>query len=166
MKHQLNTAEPLAFDAHPRVLVVEARFYHDLAEGLYAGAEAELKKANAEITRFPVAGALEIPQALSFCLSHALANNQMFDAAIVLGCVIRGETSHYEIVSQQSARAVLDIATAFDVPVGNAILTVENMAQAKERANPQKLNKGGEAATAALSLASQYLAFAKQMESA
>jgi 6,7-dimethyl-8-ribityllumazine synthase len=147
------------FAARPRVLVVEADFYTDLGAQLWMGAQAVLHMAQADVTRVCVAGALEIPQALSYFLSRSLTSDTPFDAAVALGCIIRGETAHFDIVAQESARAIMDVAVTSDIPIGNGILTVENMAQAIERADPEQMNKGGGAALAALRLLASYQSF-------
>jgi 6,7-dimethyl-8-ribityllumazine synthase len=108
------------------------------------GIKAELDAAGAEYDVLTVPGALEIPSAVSFSL------NKGYDAFVVAGCIIRGETSHYDIVCNESARGVYDLVLAYDLPLGNAILTVENEAQALARAKTDQKNKGGEAAKAAL----------------
>lgn len=127
-----------------KVLVVEARYYNHINDFLLDGIKAELDAAGAEFDVLTVPGALEIPSAVSFSL------NKGYDAFVVAGCIIRGETSHYDIVCNESARGVYDLVLAYDLPLGNAILTVENEAQALARAKTDQKNKGGEAAKAAL----------------
>ena len=127
-----------------KVLVVEARYYNHINDFLLEGIKAELDAAGAEFEVLTVPGALEIPSAVSFSL------NKGYDAFVVAGCIIRGETSHYDIVCNESARGVYDLVLAYDLPLGNAILTVENEAQALARAKTDQKNKGGEAAKAAL----------------
>lgn len=129
------------------VLVVESRYYADIADALWAGAERALDKAGVTYERLAVSGALEIPQAIAIA-----AKGRRFDGAIALGCVIRGETSHYDIVAGESARALMDYAIAHRFPIGNGVLTVDTEAQAKARADGSKLDKGGDAVAAALSL--------------
>jgi 6,7-dimethyl-8-ribityllumazine synthase len=99
-----------------------------------------------------VPGALEIPPALVIALDAAAARGTPFDAAVALGCVIRGETGHYDIVAGESARALMDIAVERRLPLGNGILTVDTEAQALERADPSRLDKGGGAVEAALAV--------------
>ena len=127
-----------------KVLVVEARYYNHINDFLLEGIKAELDAAGAEFDVLTVPGALEIPSAVSFSL------NKGYAAFVVAGCIIRGETSHYDIVCNESARGVYDLVLAYDLPLGNAILTVENEAQALARAKTDQKNKGGEAAKAAL----------------
>jgi 6,7-dimethyl-8-ribityllumazine synthase len=135
-----------------RILIVEARFYEDIVEALFAGATRALEKAGAVFDRVSVAGALEIVPAIAMTLDAAENAGNPYDGVVALGCVIRGETLHFDIVAQQSARALLDLSVARRLPMGNGILTVENKAQALVRANPSQADKGGEAAHAALSL--------------
>ena len=130
------------------ILIVEARFYDDIADELSAGALAELEAHGATFERLAVPGALEIPQAVNI----ALANGR-FDGVVALGCVIRGETSHYDIVAGESARALMRIALDRQVAVGNGILTVDTRDQALERAGRNRRNKGGAAAAACLAVA-------------
>lgn len=128
-----------------RVLIVEARFYNDLADELAAGAIEALQEAGVEVERLPVPGALEIPAAIA--LAEASAT---FDAYVALGVVIRGETSHYDIVAGESARGLQNLAIEYDCCIGNGILTVENGDQAWARARRSEKNKGRDAAQAAL----------------
>src|SRR6185503_3767706 len=135
-----------------RILVVEARYYDDIADMLLRGAKRVLKDAGAAFDLVTVPGALEIPAAIMIGLHAAAAREQPYDGAVALGCVIRGETSHYDIVAGESARAIMDISIALDMPVGNGILTVDTDAQAKARARQTGQDKGGGAARAALTL--------------
>ncbi len=134
----------------PRVLVIQARYYIDIADQLLAGAKAELAKAGASVEVIDVPGALEMPAALAMALDHEPG----FDAFVLLGCVIRGETSHYDIVVNESARGVMALITRHRLAVGFGILTVENRDQAVERARADRLDKGGMAAQAALAMLS------------
>jgi 6,7-dimethyl-8-ribityllumazine synthase len=135
-----------------RVLVVEARFYGDIADELLAGARAALEAAQASLDVLTVDGALEIPATVAIALDAAAAARKPYDAVVALGCVIRGETGHYDIVAGESARALMDLSVAQRIPLGNGILTVENEAQAWTRARVSELNKGGGAAEAALAV--------------
>ncbi|MCC5976971.1 MAG: 6,7-dimethyl-8-ribityllumazine synthase [Salinarimonas sp.] len=135
-----------------RILVVEARFYDDLADELLRGARAAVAQAEAVAEVFTVDGALEIPATMAILLDRAEAAGTPYDAAVALGCVIRGETGHYEIVAGESARALMDLSVARRLPLGNGILTVENDAQAWARARVGEMNKGGGAADAALAV--------------
>jgi 6,7-dimethyl-8-ribityllumazine synthase len=135
-----------------RILVVEARFYADLANELLRGARLAIEAAGAEADLVTVPGALEIPAAVAIALDAAAAAGRPYEAVVALGCVIRGETGHYDIVAGESARALMDLSVAQRLPLGNGILTVENDAQAWARARVDELNKGGGAAEAALAV--------------
>jgi 6,7-dimethyl-8-ribityllumazine synthase len=135
-----------------RVLVVEARYYDDLADELLRGALAAIEAAQARAEVLTVPGALEIPAAVAIATEAAEAAGRAYDAVVTLGCVIRGETGHYDIVAGESARALMDLAVARRLPVGNGILTVENEQQAWTRARVSELNKGAAAAEAALAV--------------
>lgn len=135
-----------------RALIVEARFYDDLQDALLDGAVAELKAAGLTHDVITVPGALEIPAAVAIAVDAAAGNGKPYDAVIALGCVIRGDTIHFEIVSQESSRALMDLAVARKLPLGNGILTVNNEDQAWMRARASELNKGGDAARAALAM--------------
>src|SRR3954464_2212586 len=135
-----------------RILVVEARFYDDIADMLLRGTRRVLKDAQASFDLVAVPGALEIPAAIMIGLHAAAARERPFDGVVALGCVIRGETSHYDIVAGESARAIMDISIALDMPVGNGILTVDTEAQARARAQATGEDKGGGAVRAALAL--------------
>ena len=135
-----------------RILIVEARFYEDIADALLAGATRALEKVGAVFDRVSVPGSLEVPPAIAIAADAAERSGRPYDGAVALGCVIRGETLHFEIVSQESARALLDLSVARRLPIGNGILTVDTNAQAWTRARPEEGDKGGDAARAALSL--------------
>jgi 6,7-dimethyl-8-ribityllumazine synthase len=144
-------------DLHPdpkggRFLIVEARFYEDIAAMLLEGAKVAFAKAGASLDLVEVPGALEIPLAMAIALDHAEAAQRPFDGAVALGCVIRGETYHFEIVANESARALMHLALGRKLAFGNGVLTVENQAQALSRADPRQGDKGGDAARAALSI--------------
>ncbi|MCI0598512.1 MAG: 6,7-dimethyl-8-ribityllumazine synthase [Beijerinckiaceae bacterium] len=135
-----------------RFLIVEARFYDDIAGMLLEGAKIAFAKAGATSDLLSVPGALEIPLAMAIALDRAAAVKRPYDGAVALGCVIRGETHHFEIVANESASALMRLALARRLACGNGILTVENAAQALSRANPRTGDKGGDAARAALAL--------------
>jgi 6,7-dimethyl-8-ribityllumazine synthase len=128
------------------ILIAEARFYPHLNDMLLAGARAAIEAAGHAHETLTVPGALEVPAAISLT-----ARSGRFCAFVALGIVIRGETYHFEIVAQESARALMDL-TLQGFAIGNGILTVENEAQALERADPSRGDKGGDAARAALAL--------------
>ena len=135
-----------------RVLIVEARFYDDIADALLAGAKRALQEAGAAVDCIGVPGSLEIPTAIAIALDAAKRKRRAYDAAVALGCVIRGDTIHFEIVSHQSARGLMELSVARTIPIGNGIITVDNEAQAWARARPEEQDKGGDAARAALAL--------------
>lgn len=132
-------------------LLIDARFYADIADELVKGAAAEFEARGATHERISVPGVLELPAALSFVLE--MDDAARFDGFVLLGCVIRGETSHYDIVANESARAIMTMAVDFGLALGNGILTVENDAQAWARARVSEKNKGGTAAAAAFQMA-------------
>jgi 6,7-dimethyl-8-ribityllumazine synthase len=134
------------------MLIVEARYYDQIADKLLAGAIHVLQAAGAEIDRVTVPGALEVPAAIAIALDAAKAKRAPYDGAVALGCVIEGETYHFEVVSNESARGLMDLAIAERLPIGNGILTVDTEAQALARAGGDKGNKGAEAARAALAM--------------
>ena len=135
-----------------RALIVEARFYDDIQDALLEGAVAELKAAGMTHDVITVPGALEVPAAIAIALDAAAENGKPYDAAIALGCVVRGDTIHFEIVSMESSRALMDISVARKVPLGNGIITVDTDQQAWTRARVAELNKGGAAVEAALTV--------------
>lgn len=127
------------------VLIVSARFYDDLADMLVKGASDALRAADHTFEILDVPGALEIPSVISFAIESG-----RFDGYVALGCVIRGETSHYDVVAGESARALMDIAVQRHAAIGNGILTCENKEQATVRASTEHKNKGGGAAEACI----------------
>jgi len=135
-----------------RALIVEARFYDDIQDALLEGAVAELKAAGLAYDVITVPGSLEVPAAIAIALDAAEKNEKPYDAAIALGCVIRGDTIDFEIVSMESSRALMELAVAGKFPLGNGIITVDTEVQAWERARASELNKGGDAARAALAM--------------
>jgi 6,7-dimethyl-8-ribityllumazine synthase len=135
-----------------RVLIVEARFYDDIQDALLEGAHTELDAAGVIVDLITVPGALEIPAAIAIALDAADTNGNPYDAAIALGCVVRGDTIHFEIVSMESSRALMDLAVKRRVPLGNGIITVNTDEQAWARARKSELDKGGDAARAALAM--------------
>jgi 6,7-dimethyl-8-ribityllumazine synthase len=136
-----------------RILIVEARFYSDLADELLKGATDAIEAYGAEYEVVTVPGALEIPAAIAIAEEggHRPAG-QAFDGYVALGTVIRGETYHFEIVSNESARGIMDLAVGRRLAIGNGILTVEDEAQAWARAKASEGDKGGGAARAALTM--------------
>jgi 6,7-dimethyl-8-ribityllumazine synthase len=133
-------------------VIVEGRYYDALNDQLVAGARAAFAAAGATCDVVTMPGALEIPIAIEVIRQQAEAGLRRADGFVALGIVIRGETTHYEIVSNESARELIALATRHALAFGNGILTVENHEQAEVRANPAKGDKGGDAARAALAL--------------
>ncbi len=134
-------------DAAPRVLLVVARFYDDIAEAMVAGAVAELDKSDASWETVDVPGAFEVPAAIAF--AH---RSGRYDGYVALGCVIRGETSHYEYVCGESARGINNLAIDHGAAIGYGILTTETREQAWARAAVDQGNKGAYAARACLAM--------------
>lgn len=128
-------------------MVAEARFYEDIADHLFEGAKAVFDRNGASYERFTVPGSLELPAAIEMGVRAG-----RFDAYLALGCVIRGETSHYDIVAGESARGLMNVSLRHALALGNGILTVESKAQALARANKTDMDKGGGAAQAALEM--------------
>jgi 6,7-dimethyl-8-ribityllumazine synthase len=135
-----------------RVLVVEARFYDDIADALLDGATRVLDDAKVGWDRVTVPGSLEVPAAIAMAAEGAARQGTQYDAAVALGCVIRGDTIHFEIVSMESARALMDLSVRELFPIGNGIITVDTEAQAWARARREEGDKGGDAARAALAM--------------
>jgi 6,7-dimethyl-8-ribityllumazine synthase len=135
-----------------RLLVVEARFYNDISDALLAGAIKALDEAKAAFDVVTVPGALEIVPAIAIAIDAAEKQKKPYDGVVALGCVIQGETFHFDIVAMQSARALMDFSVERRLPCGNGILTTDNEAQAWARARLTEQDKGGDAARAALAL--------------
>jgi len=135
-----------------KLLIVEARFYDHLADALLDGAKAALDDAGASYDVVTVPGALEIPAAISFALDAAEEGGTDYDGFVALGTVIRGETYHFDIVANESARALIDLSVEESLAIGNGILTTENEEQAWVRARKNEGDKGGFAARAALTM--------------
>jgi 6,7-dimethyl-8-ribityllumazine synthase len=136
----------------PHILIVEARFYTHIADFLVQGAVAEIERRKALYSRIAVPGAFEIPAAIRMAMTARHGKMPDFDGFVALGCVIRGETSHYDYVCGESARGLMDLALSFSLAIGYGILTVENEAQALARARPDQKNKGRDAAAACLDM--------------
>src|ERR1700745_3038990 len=135
-----------------RVVIVEARYYDDIQDALLEGAKIELDAAGVSDHILSVPGALEVPAAIAIALDAAKKNGKPYDGAVALGCVIRGDTIHFEIVSMESSRGLMDISVSRSIPLGNGIITVNNEEQAWARARADNLNKGGDAARAAIQM--------------
>ena len=137
----------------PHIMIVESRFYDDIAFELVSGATEVIEAAGGTYEKFDVAGAFEIPAAISYAiLQQELKDTHLFDGYIALGCVIRGETSHYDHICQESARGLMDLAIQHGLSLANGILTVENRDQAWARAGLKMKNKGAEVAHACLGM--------------
>ena len=134
-----------------KVLVVCSPYYKDITQNLIKGATMVLRSNSVEYKIINVPGALEIAPSIKI-YSEKSSKEILFDGFVALGCIIRGETYHFEIVSNESARALSDLSITYSLPIGNGILTVENKEQAIERSDPLRLNKGAGAALACLSL--------------
>jgi 6,7-dimethyl-8-ribityllumazine synthase len=135
-----------------RILIVEARYYDDIADLLLAGAMKVLKDADVVVERITVPGSLEIATAIAIAADVAKQKGRPYDGVVALGCVIRGDTIHFEIVSQLSAQGLLELSVARGLPIGNGIVTVNTLTQALARARLEDQDKGGDAARAALAL--------------
>jgi 6,7-dimethyl-8-ribityllumazine synthase len=163
---QADSSAPRQGPAGVRILIIDAPYYHEIAEALLIGATSELDAAGATYERIVVPGALELPLALAQAVVAGLipgrAERARFDGCVVLGCVIRGETTHYETVCDNANHWLMEIATRHAIPLGNAILTVENEAQALERARGGRESKGAGAVRACLTLIEHTRAFASE----
>lgn len=138
----------MTVEGAPKVLIVEARYYAHIADELLRGAVKELEKAGATYERLSVPGAFEIPAAIHY----AYRSGQGFAGYVALGCIIRGETGHYDLVCNECARGIQDLAVREKLAIGFGVLTVENEAQALARAMVDRRNKGGEAVRACLAM--------------
>lgn len=133
-----------------RVLIVEARFYEDIADELARGAIAVLDGAGLPYERVPVPGTFEVPAAIRFAIRsmEVRSSSGHYSGFVALGCVIRGETDHYEHIARESSRALMEITTGYSVALGFGILTCENREQAWARAAVDRKDVGGSAARA------------------
>jgi len=144
------------FFKRQNILIIEGRYYEDIGKALLEGATSELASLGVSYSHVTVPGALEIPQVLNHAVESGVigidGEQLEFSGAIALGCVIRGETYHFDIVCNETNRMLMDICRENYIPVGNAILTVETHSQALKRARGQHNGKGGEAARACLKI--------------
>ncbi|ADV13584.1 6,7-dimethyl-8-ribityllumazine synthase [Mesorhizobium sp. M7A.F.Ca.CA.001.09.2.1] len=138
--------------AKAHLLIVEARFHDDLADALLDGATSALDEAGATYDVVTVPGSLEIPAVITFALDGATEGGTHYDGFVALGTVVRGDTYHFDIVANESSRALMDLSVQDSVCIGNGILTTENDAQAWTRAKRSEGDKGGFAARAALTM--------------
>ncbi len=152
MTVERGTAERGTAERAQRVLIVEARFYEDIADELVRGAAQVFEAAGVTWERMAVPGSFEVPTAVHFAIRAMQRDpiNYHYDGFIAFGCVIRGETSHYDYICLESARGVQELALRYDVAIGYGILTVENREQAWERAAIERRNKGADVARACL----------------
>jgi 6,7-dimethyl-8-ribityllumazine synthase len=134
------------------ILIVEARFYSHISDQLLDGAMAAIESAGAHFERISVPGALEIPAVIAFAAKAGEGAGKSYDGYVALGCVIRGDTYHFEIVSNESARGLTELGLHHGLCIGNGILTVDNEEQAQARASREGHDKGGDAARACLAL--------------
>jgi len=134
--------------APPRILVVEARYYAHISDELLKGAKKALEEAQARYEIVTVPGAFEIPAAIRFVAT----SKNPYDGYVALGCVIRGETTHYDYVCGESARGLMDLSVHRKLAIGYGIVTVDTMEQAKARAFTDRGDKGGDAAHACLAM--------------
>ncbi len=133
------------------ILVIEARYYEKIANDMVRGAEPVFAEAGYDIERLPVTGVFEVPAACEMAIQAGLKDpHHKYAGIMALGCVIRGETDHYDHICREASRALMNITTEHLFPLGFAILTCENMKQAEVRADPAQKNKGAEAAAAVL----------------
>ncbi|KQR73386.1 6,7-dimethyl-8-ribityllumazine synthase [Rhizobium sp. Leaf384] len=142
----------MAESGKPHILIVEARFYDDMADALLDGATSALTDAGATYDVVTVPGALEIPGAIAMALDGIDNGATEYDGFVALGMVIRGETYHFDIVANESCRAIMDLTVSESLAIGNGILTVENDEQGWARARKSQGDKGGFAARAALTM--------------
>jgi 6,7-dimethyl-8-ribityllumazine synthase len=147
---------PPAGGVGAHILIIESRFYEKISDELAAGGVAELEAQGATFERITVPGSLEIPLALAQAIKADLIGSDSassrFDGCVALGCVIRGETSHYDIVCNNANHWLMELAARHGIPLGNAILTVDTEAQAMERARGGRKGKGADAVRACLAL--------------
>ena len=134
-----------------KVLLVCSPYYKDITDNLVSGAVDILKSKSVDYKIINVPGALEVAPAIKLVLDKSITK-PLFDGYVALGCVIKGETYHFEIVANESARALTNLSLNHSIPIGNGILTVSNKEQAMKRSDPSQLNKGAGAALACLSL--------------
>ena len=137
---------PVVTGPAPRVLIVRAPYYRDVVDGLRDGAERILREAGAIFEVLDVAGAFELPQAIRI----ALRGQTRFDAFVALGCIVKGETDHYEFICQATMQGMMNLALQYGIAVGTGLLTVDTIDQALARSGQDGFNKGAEAASAAL----------------
>jgi 6,7-dimethyl-8-ribityllumazine synthase len=160
-------AEAAPSGAGARILIIEARYYENVSEELLSGAIAEIGASGASYECISVPGALEIPQALAQAIKADLIGSDQaearFDGCVALGCVIRGETTHYDTVCDNANHWLMQLAVMHAIPLGNGILTVENEAQAMQRATGGRKSKGADAVRACLAVIALERVFAEDV---
>ncbi len=137
---------PRVEGAPPHLLIVRAPYYRDVVDGLTTGANRILREAGATAEVMDVAGAFELPQAIRI----ALRGSRKFDGFVALGCIVKGETDHYDFICKATMDGIMNVALQFGIALGTGLLTCDTMAQAVARSNQDGHNKGAEAAAAAL----------------
>lgn len=143
--------EPKAVTGAPaRVLIVRAPYYRAIVDGMTAGAERLLARGGAEVAIEDVAGAFELPQAIRIILHGTALGGPRWDGFVALGCVVRGDTDHYDHICRETHRGLMDVALTYGIALGTDVLTVHDEAQAIARAGADRFNKGAEAAAACL----------------
>jgi len=154
MKEKQASVESFKFDEKPHIMVVESRFYEDVAALLLKGAKAALEKAGVTYDVHAVPGALEIPAAILYAVKSLNfdAVRRRYDGYVVLGCVLKGETMHDEVVAMSSARSLQELTLQHTLAIGNGILTCMTRDQAIDRADPARQDRGGASARACLRL--------------
>ncbi len=150
---------PAVPGAPPRILMVRAPYYRGVVDGMTRAAEAIFAAVSAEVTTVDVAGAFELPQALRIAVR---SKKQKFDGFVALGCVVRGETDHYEFICETSMGGLMNVTLQFGLCLGTALLTVDTLAQAEARSRETGANKGAEAAVACL----KQIALARALDAA
>lgn len=154
MEHKQKRQTSFVFETNPHIMIVEGRYYNDVADLLLQGAKAVLEQAGATYEVHTVPGALEIPAAVLYAVKSLNfdAIRKRFDGYVALGCVLKGKTRHDEVVGNESARGLQSIALDHTLAIGNGILTCDTKDQALERADPARQDRGGAAAAACLRL--------------
>jgi 6,7-dimethyl-8-ribityllumazine synthase len=146
--------EPITFnfETKPHVLIVEGRYYDDIADMQLQGAKAVLERAQATFETITVAGAFDIPPAIAYAVKGLDFDpvRRRYDGYVALGCILKGATNHHEIIGFESAGALQDLAQRYTLAIGNGILTCDTREQALERADPAQQNRAGEATEACL----------------
>jgi 6,7-dimethyl-8-ribityllumazine synthase len=139
-------AAPKIAGSPPHLLIVRAPYYREVVDGLPAGADRILREAGATSETIDIAGSYELPQAIRL----AVRGNRRFDGFVALGCIIRGETDHYEFICRASMDGIMTVSLQFGLCVGTGLLTCDTLSQAQARSSMDGFNKGAEAAAAAL----------------